>query len=99
MGGYTHTLPWVEQSSGPRPSVTGATWLDLGAGFVLSVLFPSYNPWASSQTCPCPPVLSQVGRGNPCRYVGGQDLGEGPFRGTSLWGKGGAAAQVWNGRG
>lgn len=70
----THTpLPWVEQSNGPSHPLLlvthGWTW---ELGFVLSVLFPSSSPWASLQTCPCPPVLSQAGRGSPCRCVGGQ---------------------------
>lgn len=96
-------LGQAEQSSGPCYPLLhvthGWTW-ELGLSFRFCFLVTI--PWASSQTCPCscPPVLSQAGRGSPWHVCGRprrgcQDLGQGPFRSTSLQKEWGSCAQVW----
>lgn len=43
----SHTHPYLlggAEQWAQLPSIVCDTWLDLGAGSVLSVLFPTYNP-------------------------------------------------------
>lgn len=98
MGTHTHTpLPWVEQSNGPSHPLLlvthGWTW-ELGLSFQFCFLVPAPGPpcrLAPAHLC-FPRLEGEV-------PAGVWAARQGPFRGTSLWGKGGAAPQVWDGRG